>query len=103
MASILSACSGSDNRSTVDPAESAQGNKAIFVWRSTDEGDTFVDETDDMISNHPAGGHWYDGTFYISSSGQGILAKVFEEEPVDTSLIPSIEQRTPHLNRMGSR
>ena len=56
-----------------------------------------------QVSNHPAGGHWYDGTFYISTSGQGILAKVFEEEPVDTSLIPSIEQRTPHLNRMGSR
>ena len=100
-----------------------------------------------MISNHPAGGHWYDGTFYISTSGQGILAKVskdrtlplpftltlsltltitltltlpltlhlhlhlhlhlslskiFEEEPVDTSVIPSIEQRTT-IFRMGSR
>ena len=85
---VVHGCRYGSTRSgcVVDPAESAQGNKAIFVWRSTDEGDTFVDETDDMISNHPAGGHWYDGTFYISSSGQGILAKVFEEEPVEGAL-----------------
>ncbi len=85
---VVHGCRYGSTRSgcVVDPAEIAQGNKAIFVWRSTDEGDTFVDETDDMISNHPAGGHWYDGTFYISSSGQGILAKVFEEEPVEGAL-----------------
>ena len=62
----------------VDTAKIAQSKKAVFVWRSTDDGDTFTDETDDMVTNHPAGGHWFDGTFYINSSGQGIMAKVFE-------------------------
>jgi hypothetical protein len=38
----------------------------------------FVDETDDVITNHPAGGYWFDRTFYLTSSGQGIMAKVLE-------------------------
>ena len=69
----------------MDLTKIAQKQKAVFVWRSTDDGDTFVDETDDIITNHPSGGHWYEGTYYISSSGQGIMAKVFEapvEQPV---------------------
>lgn len=55
--------------------------KAVFVWRSTDDGDSFVDETDDVVTIHPAGGHWFKGTYYLSSSGQGIVAKEFEEYP----------------------
>ena len=62
----------------LDTANIAKGKKAVFVWRSTDDGDTFVDETDDVITNHPAGGYWFDGTFYLTSSGQGIMAKEFE-------------------------
>lgn len=64
----------------VDMARIAKNQKAVFVWRSTDDGDTFVDETDDIVTIHPAGGHWFGGTFYMSSSGQGILAKVFEDD-----------------------
>ena len=56
----------------------AQGRKAPFVWRSTDDGDTFVDETDDVITNHPSGGSWFEGKYYLTSSGQGIMAKTFE-------------------------
>ena len=51
----------------------------VGCWWS-DDGDSFVDETDDIVTNHPAGGYWYEGTFYLTSSGQGILAKVFEQE-----------------------
>ena len=40
----------------LDTTAIAQGRKAPFVWRSTDDGDTFVDETDDVITNHPSGG-----------------------------------------------
>ena len=61
-----------------DQTKIAQGIKAVFVWRSIDGGDTFIDETDDVVSNHIAGGYWYDDTFYLTSSGQGIMAKVFE-------------------------
>mgnify|MGYP004200894801 FL=1 len=48
------------------------------MWRSTDDGDTFVDETDDVITNHPSGGSWFEGKYYLTSSGQGIMAKTFE-------------------------
>ena len=64
----------------VDMSKIMQGQKAVFLWRSTDDGDTFVDETDDMVTIHPAGGHWFSGKYYISSSGQGILAKQLEED-----------------------
>ena len=63
----------------LDTTAVAEGRKAVFVWRSTDDGDTFVDETGDVITNHPAGGYWYEGTFYLTTSGQGIMAKVFED------------------------
>jgi len=62
----------------VDQAKIAQDKKAVFVWRSTDDGESFVDETDDVVSTHIASGYWYDDTFYLTSSGQGIMAKVFE-------------------------
>ena len=61
-----------------DQTKIAQGKKAVFVWRSTDDGDSFIDETDDVVSNHIAGGYWYDDTYYLTSSGQGIMAKKFE-------------------------
>jgi photosystem II stability/assembly factor-like uncharacterized protein len=68
---------------TFDPASIAQGGeKAFYVWRSVDDGDSFVDETDDVITNHPAGGYWYEGTYYLTSSGQGIMAKTFEDPAV---------------------
>ena len=62
----------------LDSTAIAQGRKAPFVWRSTDDGDTFVDETDDVITNHPSGGSWFEGKYYLTSSGQGIMAKTFE-------------------------
>ena len=63
-----------------DAANIKQGKKGTFVWRSTDDGDTFVDETADMITNRPSSGQWFGGKYYISSSGQGIMAKAFEQE-----------------------
>ncbi len=62
----------------LDTTAIAQGRKAPFVWRSTDDGDTFVDETDDVITNHPSGGSWFEGKYYLTSSGQGIMAKTLE-------------------------
>ena len=61
-----------------DQKKVTQGGRPVFVWRTVDDGDSFIDETDDVITNHPAGGYWYEGTFYLTSSGQGIMAKDFE-------------------------
>lgn len=66
----------------LDKSAIAQGRKAPFAWRSVDDGDTFIDETDDLITNRPGNGYWFDGTFYLTTSGQGIMAKTFEE-PTD--------------------
>lgn len=49
------------------------------VWVSTDDGDTFVDESGDYTADNGGIAQWYDNQLFISSMGQGISAKVFEE------------------------
>ena len=81
-----------------------------YVWTSTDDGDTWTDVTGDIVTasfgalmrvpqtllhcHAPARGpplqpicvcasgiaQCFEGTLYLSSSGQGILSKVFESE-----------------------
>ena len=52
----------------------------IFVWVSKDDGDTWVDETGDYTSMSGGIAQWYENTLYISSLGQGISAKTFDED-----------------------
>ena len=68
---------------TVAPAAHTVG----FIWRSTDDGDTWTDETGDYTSMSGGIAQWYGGTtgsgdnmLYISSLGQGISAKTFKED-----------------------
>lgn len=51
-----------------------------LVWVSTDDGDTWVDESGDYTALSGGIAQWYDSTLYISSMGQGISAKVFKED-----------------------
>ena len=49
------------------------------VWISTDDGDTWVDESGDYTATSGGIAQWYDNTLYVSSLGQGISAKTFNE------------------------
>ena len=51
----------------------------LFVWISRDDGDTWVDESGDYTSMSGGIAQWYENTLYISSLGQGISSKTFEE------------------------
>lgn len=50
-----------------------------LVWVSKDDGDTWVDESGDYSALSGGIAQWYENTLYISSMGQGISAKVFNE------------------------
>ena len=45
------------------------------VWKSTDDGETWMDETGDLVTVSPGQGVWYDTDFYLVASGEGILVK----------------------------
>ena len=45
------------------------------VWKSTDDGETWTDETGDLVTISPGNGVWYDTDFYLVSSGEGITVK----------------------------
>jgi len=45
------------------------------VWKSTDDGDTWTDETGDLVTISLGAGVWYETDFYLTSAGEGILVK----------------------------
>eukprot|EP01047_Picozoa_sp_COSAG01_P011491 COSAG01_NODE_503_length_16167_cov_10.407230_26_plen_454_part_00 len=51
----------------------------VTVWVSTDDGDTWIDESADYSALTGGIAQWYDNTLYVCSLGQGIVAKVFNE------------------------
>lgn len=52
---------------------------AAFVWMSKDDGETWTDETSDMlVTMGPGASNWYENDFYINSMGQGIMVKTLE-------------------------
>jgi len=53
---------------------------SAYVWISTDDGDTWKDETGDIVSMGIGGGQWYEGKLYLNSMGEGIFAKDLEVE-----------------------
>jgi len=58
-----------------DLAAPARGEYAGFVWRSSDDGETFTDETDGIVTMAVNQGVWHGEDFYLTTSGEGILAK----------------------------
>jgi hypothetical protein len=47
---------------------------------STDDGDTWVDESGDYTALTGGVAQWYDNQLFICSLGQGISSKTFKEE-----------------------
>ena len=53
----------------------ARGEYATAVWRSFDDGDTWVDETGDLVTISPGPGVWYKEDFYFVTRGEGVTVK----------------------------
>ena len=49
--------------------------RCTVVWKSTDDGDTWTDETGDIVTNSPGSGVWYEKDFYLVSGGSGVMRK----------------------------
>ena len=45
------------------------------VWKSSDEGETWADETGDLATISIGHGRWYESDFYIVTQGEGVIAK----------------------------
>jgi len=56
------------------------------VWVSSDDGDTWIDESGDYTAMSGGIAQWYENTLYISSMGQGISAKTFQEPNSDEAI-----------------
>eukprot|EP00937_MAST-01D_sp_MAST-1D-sp2_P005083 g5083.t1 len=59
-------------------SQSDEHPHAAYVWKSTDDGDTWTDETGDLVTMGPGAAQWYENDFYINSMGQGIQVKTLE-------------------------
>lgn len=58
-----------------DTGAPTRGQYGSYVWKSRDDGDTWVDETADLVTMSPNAGTWFGEDFYLTSSGEGILVK----------------------------
>ena len=45
------------------------------VWKSTDNGDSWTDETGDLVSISTGNAVWYENDFYFVTAGEGIVVK----------------------------
>ena len=48
---------------------------ATAVWKSVDDGDTWQDETGDLVTISPGPGVWYENDFYFVTRGEGVTVK----------------------------
>ena len=58
-----------------DPSGPSCGRVATYVFASTDDGDSWVDWTDGLVTMSPSSAVWWDKDFYLTSAGEGIMVK----------------------------
>jgi photosystem II stability/assembly factor-like uncharacterized protein len=49
--------------------------QATVVYKSTDDGATWTDETGDIVTVSPGQGVWYEKDFYFVTAGEGITVR----------------------------
>jgi len=59
----------------VDRTAIGRGAYGTVVWKSVDEGDTWADETGDLVTISLGQGVWYETDFYLTSGGEGVMVK----------------------------
>ena len=45
------------------------------MWKSSDDGDSWTDETGDLVTISPGPGVWYEDDFYLVTRGEGVTVK----------------------------
>lgn len=58
-----------------DPSAIGRGEYGTAVWKSCDAGDTWTDETGDLVTISPGPGVWYEKDFYFVTRGEGVTVK----------------------------
>ena len=61
--------------SGVDLSAVGRGEYGTKVWRSSDDGDSWTDETGDLVTISPGPGVWYENDFYFVTRGEGVTVK----------------------------
>ena len=59
----------------VDHSAIGRGEYGTSVWKSCDSGNTWADETGDLVTISPGPGVWYEKDFYLVTSGEGVTVK----------------------------
>jgi len=52
-----------------------RGTYGTAVWKSSNDGDDWVDETGDLVTISPGPGVWYEKDFYFVTRGEGVTVK----------------------------
>jgi len=72
-----------------DPSAVSRQEFATTVWKSHDDGNTWADETGDLVTislnTFGHGAVWYEDDFYLLSSGEGICVKRNFDSPSGTA------------------
>ena len=59
----------------VDDSAIGRQRYGAAVWKSTNDGDEWVDETADLVTLGLGGGQWYENDFYMATRGEGVVVK----------------------------
>ncbi|KAL3896681.1 MAG: hypothetical protein SGPRY_013217 [Prymnesium sp.] len=59
----------------VDLSAVGRGEYGTVVWKSVDDGESWLDETADLVTISPGVGAWYEKDFYLVTRGEGVTVK----------------------------
>jgi len=72
----------------VDLSAIERGEYGTSVWKSTNDGDDWTDETGDLVTISPGPGVWYEQDFYFVTRGEGVTVKRnFEVDAEDVFVV----------------
>ena len=61
--------------SGADLSAVGRGEYATAVWKSTNDGDDWTDETGDLVTISPGPAVWYEKDLYLVTRGEGVTVK----------------------------
>ena len=69
-----------------DRSAIGRGEYGSHVWKSSDGGESWSDETGDLVTISMGAGVWYERDFYLVTAGEGVMVKrEFDGEGVRAS------------------
>eukprot|EP01052_Picozoa_sp_SAG31_P020839 SAG31_NODE_1584_length_7827_cov_2.129788_7_plen_150_part_00 len=58
-----------------DPTAPSRGQFPTYVLATTDDGETWADWVDDLVTMSPSSAVWWAEDFYLTSAGEGIMVR----------------------------